>query len=431
MKKLIRTVVVYLACCVFSGGVLAGSPMLLQQTTTINSLSKELLSARLRHDGLRNAMVSSVSLYYALSVLREGAGGETADVLDTLLLANTGATSGKVAPMLAEILMSQSMQSTGTGVFQLANSVWSTNGESNGRPFVFAEPFMKSVASRYAASAHAIDFLQSGSSSFINRWAEENTNGLIPEIIDDATLCAFKWLIINAAYFEGSWGTSMRAIPAKDDRWFTALDGKEIATDSVKTSDFSGRVLDGTDGSIAFLLPFLGRKFSFVVYMPGDDESDIGRWLIEEGVANMPGVVEQVYANQSAIFDLSIRMPKFSFSDQLVMRKGSVITRELGLAPLFSDAANYSALVNFNKTHPSSINTTVGIIKQDTRIELDENGVKAAAVTLVGGIKSTTIGPIRQPRSIDVDRPFAFSIVENSSQTILFNGILTAPKQSR
>ena len=71
--------------------------------------------------------------------------------------------------------------------------------------------------------------------------------------------------------------------------------------------------------------------------------------------------------------------------------------------------------------------TTVEIIKQDTRIELDEKGVKAAAVTLIGGIWATSVGPVLPQRTITVDRPFAWTIVELRSQAVLFSGVLVTP----
>jgi serine protease inhibitor len=81
--------------------------------------------------------------------------------------------------------------------------------------------------------------------------------------------------------------------------------------------------------------------------------------------------------------------------------------------------------VDAQKTHHDNMDTAVVIIKQQTRIDLDEKGVKASAVTLIGGISKTSVGPRYRNRDIVVDRPFAFSIVENRSQTILFNGVYT------
>ncbi len=74
----------------------------------------------------------------------------------------------------------------------------------------------------------------------------------------------------------------------------------------------------------------------------------------------------------------------------------------------------------------SATPSRVDLIKQDTRIELDEKGVRAAAATLVGGVRATSVRPKYPARTIVVDRPFAFAIVERTTQALLFNGVLVA-----
>ena len=427
MKLIQRFLAASLGCILAMNLAMADTPEQRQASTTVNQLSSQFLLSKLKHDGLKNTLVSSVSLFYALSILHNGANGETEDLLRSILLADVDSTVNEASPALAEVLVSpRSTGQSGAGVFRLANSLWSTNGATNKLPFVFAEPFTSNTATHYNAIPHSIDFLASNASTAINQWADENTDGLIREIIDDETLRAFQWLIMNAAYFEGAWSTPMRAIEAGDDYVFRALDGSEKPVDTIRTVDYEARVVDNEDGSVAFKLPFIGGKYSFVVYMPAE-QTDITRWLTQHGPATIADVVKRVLENRSQVYRLSIRLPVFAFSDQLAMRKGSNIANDLGLAPLFSDYADFSALVDVEQTSSVNAATKVGLIKQNTKIELDENGVKAAAVTLVGGIGITSVAPPLPVRTFVVDRPFAFAIVENSSQTLLFNGILTEP----
>jgi serpin B len=261
----------------------------------------------------------------------------------------------------------------GVGVFNLANSIWAHNGKSDGKPFVFSGAFIDSVQQHYLASANELDFKAPQSPAEVNKWAQLNTNDLIKKIIDLPALNRLVWLIMNAAYFEGGWGTSMARMAPGDTFYFTGIDGIRCEAAAIRSRNYKAPVLD----------------------------------------------------NRSEIYQLSIRMPVFSFTDEVIMRKQDAITEEMGLRPLFLRSAQFSALVDAEKTHPDNRDTAVGIIKQQTRIELDEKGVKAAAVTLIGGISKTSVGPRYRNRDIVVDRPFAFSIVENRSQTILFNGVYT------
>lgn len=400
------------------------SPKELQVATQLNALSRDFLSSKLQQDGLQNAMVSSVSLFYALSVLKGGAAGDTNDLLQSLLLKDADAEVTAITPVLAQALQSPvAANSEGAGTFNLANSIWSTNGTSNGKPFVFAEKFQRDSSTYYDASAQSIDFLATGASEKVNEWADEKTHGLIPEVVDDKAMRSYQWLVMNAAYFEGSWAKPMYKLRARDNYQFTGLDGDTQPAEGIGARAVKGRVLDREDGSLAFSLPFVGYKYSFIIHAPSDDEENLERWLVEEAVADMPSVVVETLENRSELYELSIRMPSFSFADTVTMMKQSAITADLGLLPLYLKSANFSPMVDVEKTAPEVADTAVGLIKQDTKIELDEKGVKAAAVTMIAGITKTSAGPSFPRRDILIDRPFAFAIVENSSQTILFNGV--------
>ena len=129
------------------------------------------------------------------------------------------------------------------------------------------------------------------------------------------------------------------------------------------------------------------------------------------------------------IYDVQLRMPVFSYSNRLTLKADTPATEALGLLPLFTDEANLRAMADQELSHPVARDTKVGLIQQDTRIELDEKGVKAAAVTMIGGmIKSTSVVLPRPQRQIVVERPFAWSIVEGSSRTAIFSGVVATPE---
>lgn len=396
--------------------------------TVINQLSKKLLTSKLEDTGLQNSMISAVSLYYALSILERGAAGETAEKMLAILTNDAGYAVQDSAPELSKILVSSKIdQRPEFAKFRLANAIWSTNGNTSAKPFVFSSSFRSDAMNYYDAMATSLDFMAPGVSKVMNNWVQEKTNGLITDIIDDQTMQAFVWLITNAAYFEGAWGTQMKRVAENATYYFKSIQGQDIQADTIKTQDYKARVLDQDDGSVAFRLPFYGNQFSFVIYLPPESETNIQEWLMHTGINRMPELIKLVSNNQSTVYQLAIQLPVFEFRDQLEMLEGSPLAATLGLASLFSDRADLSLMVDAEKTHPSLHATKVGLIKQDTKIVVDENGLKAAAVTLIGGVKVTSIAPALPCREIIVNRPFVFSIVENSSHTMLFNGVVVQP----
>ncbi|GAA6153255.1 serpin family protein [Pseudoteredinibacter isoporae] len=411
-----------------SGATAAISPVDLQSQTTVNQMSSDMLLARQQGKLSRNTMISSVSLYYALSILERGADRTTKTLMTSLLLANDGLKVPEVAPQLANAIMEPSHPERPTlGHFLLANAIWSSNGASNGKPFTFSESFVADSMQYYSATKQSLDFMAEGASSYFNDWAAENTNGLIHEILSDSDVKSFQWVITNAAYFEGSWGVATRRQPPNQRYQFKSLDGSTFSTDTIATRGYRNSVLDNEDGSLAFSIPFAGRKYSFIVYMPSAEEADIQGWLLRSGISDMPNVINTLNDRTLPLYELSIELPVFTFEDELEMREGSFVARELGLSPLFSDKVDLTRMVDRQNTALAVQDTKVGLIKQNTKIELDEKGVKAAAVTVISGIQKTSAGRKFPKRRIVVDRPFVFSIVENTTRTLLFNGVLIKP----
>ena len=120
-----------------------------------------------------------------------------------------------------------------------------------------------------------------------------------------------------------------------------------------------------------------------------------------------------------------LTLPKFSFDTTVELKKDEDLTQAVGLNFLFSDELTRERDFSPMGT-PESPLTRVGLIKQSTKIELDENGVKAAAVTLIGGVERTSL-PRQPDANVVVDRPFVFAIVDRKTSTLLFVGNVVNP----
>ena len=68
-------------------------------------------------------------------------------------------------------------------------------------------------------------------------------------------------------------------------------------------------------------------------------------------------------------------------------------------------------------------NLFLGLLLQKSKITVNEEGTKAAAVT-IGGMFDNAAGPPAEPEIINfhADRPFIYLIQENSSNAIFFIG---------
>jgi len=423
-----------MACCLSPAYLSAGSqsvdveglsPVRLQEATSINAMSTELLAARLDHGGLSNAMVSSVSLYYALAMLTEGADKETRDLLNQRLMRSEGSELNVLAPALAQAITSPFIDGGPQGAFSLSNSLWSNSGSDappschSGRPFEFRESFLARGLALYGANHQSLDFASPDATGAINAWIKEQTRELISEVIDQEVLKCLDWTIVNAATFEGGWAESTQRLPRYDGYRFTDLEGISQTAETIRVTDYVAPIASFPDGSTAFELPFFGGKYAFVVHTAPENTVDMGSWLIQDSLPGFQALVKSVLSNSNSPNQLTIQMPVFAFSDSIEMDKDSPLPRALDIDRLFSPTAEFGRL----SEQPSFVR----IIKQDTRLEFNENGVSAAAVTVIGGrVGVTSVRRSFPRREIVVDRPFSFAIVERSTGTILFNGVLTS-----
>ena len=71
-------------------------------------------------------------------------------------------------------------------------------------------------------------------------------------------------------------------------------------------------------------------------------------------------------------------------------------------------------------------NLYLGLLKQKSRIIVDESGTKAAAVT-IGGMEAMAPPSDDQPIIFHADRPFIYLIQENNTGTIYFIGAKLRP----
>jgi serpin B len=86
----------------------------------------------------------------------------------------------------------------------------------------------------------------------------------------------------------------------------------------------------------------------------------------------------------------------------------------LGMRTAFSDGADFS---NMTPTD----NLTISHVIQDAHIEVDEKGTQATAATAVLG------ETLSRPPTLNVDRPFLFTITDDATGAVLFLGRVANP----
>lgn len=378
----------------------------------------------------KNVLVSPISAHFALSMALNGTADKTRTEFVSALGYEDGTEVSGINKENKSLLKDLTMEGLSekekkalavnekiAPVLSVQNSIWSTNGQTAGKPYTFQTAFVDAMKKHYGVEkANSLDFKTSAAADTINAWTKEATHGMIPTIIEPDVLKDLIWVLLNTTYLEGQW-----TVPFGQpyDNEFTGLDK---AKRLVKTMSRRGTAnfADTKDYQVAEVEIAKGTLRAYVV-LPKDAaefqslqaDAKNGIWTAATWSAILKDL-RPMYGNLS--------MPTFTFDYGVEMKEDGPITKALGLNFLFKNSANFE-----NMDSADSVPSKVGIIKQNSKIEWDQNGVKAAAATLVGGVMRSAIP--RYDISMIVDRPFYIAIRDSNTGAFLFLGQIIDPKK--
>ena len=360
----------------------------INKTTALQNSVKmtDLLSAEASG---KNIMFSPTSLNFALGMIAEGAKGETKEILDDYLGTNDFAAYAKEYLDKIKAYNTEDESYGYQSKVKIADAVWVDNG------LTLQEKFKNTVSDSFGAEVEAVDFSAAEKTcDVINSWCDKNTEGLIPKIItpdlinDNTGLC-----LTNSLYFESGWSGEPWNVSDTEESF-----GKKEKT---KYMTCTGDRYYENDKATAF-----GRDYanglSFIGILPNDE----GNFNLED--LDIGGLLK----SNPEYDEVDCKMPKLNFETSTVLND---MLSSLGLDNLFSNNADFSGIADQN--------VNVDTILQKTKLELDENGTKAAAVTAVTmECMSATVEKEPIIKTVELTRPFAFLIYDRSNDEILFIG---------
>jgi len=354
-------------------------------------------------DGTANKNLSPISVYLALAMTAEGASGETQEAMLALLGCKTIEELRGICGAMLESLSINEDNST----LALANSIWVAD-DFGGVKLEFNSEYMKTLADVYRSEARAADFASVETRKQIADWITEHTRGKI-ELDPDSFPFGSDTIavLINTIYLKDVWMDEFYE-GATESGTFKGLSG-ELIVDYMNRFDRASSIVQG-EGYLRYSLPLrrIGRM-TFILPDEGVSLSDL---------LTSPESLRAVLSGGSAIrADVSVKLPKFKFQDKFDLKDALI---ELGIANAFTDGvADFSGMSNV----PARISNVI----QESYIGVDENGVEAAAYTMVVADGATAMPPENLPQiDFHLTRPFLY-VIESLDGTVLFIGTIAAP----
>ncbi|MFT4602284.1 MAG: serpin B [Arenicella sp.] len=331
----------------------------------------------------KNVLFSPTSIKTAFAMAYEGANGATQAEFEKVF-----GFKEKNSAFLKEI---ESLMENA----DINNSIWILE------KFGILKSYTDKIKGSFNADLYYTEFFKDpeGSAEKMNAWIFASTNGMITEMVSAPDVKKFKMAIVNAIYFKKNWkNTFDKKLTQKDD--FKNLDGGKTEVDMMHSLSYY-RAAQGQNEKI-IELEYEGDKTSMIVILPNKME---GYELTNEVYENLNSTLYQQKVN----FDF----PRFTYETPTFELAPNLL--KLGLQLAFLDVADFSGM-------RTERDLKIGTALHKAKIIVNEEGTEAAAATIIGMVKTTSVGSPPPILQFKVNKPFFYFIKDKKTNAILFMG---------
>lgn len=347
-----------------------------------------------------NVLVSPLSVINALAMTANGAEGETLEQMEQLF----GADLSSLCSYLHDY--NSSLPSGEKCKLHAANSIWVRDDGS----FTVQPAFLEANAEWFNADVYMAPF-DGSTLKDINSWVSENTDKMIPEILDEIPEDAVMYLV-NALAFDAEWQSIYHENQVREGV-FTREDGTEQDAEMMYSTEYT--YLQDTQAQ-GFVKYYHDAKYAFAALLPEEGVS------LADYAASLTG--ERLYELLSDPERPTVEtaVPKFEAEYSVLLND---VLETLGMTDAFdSDAADLSGL----GTSPDG-NLYISRVLHKTYIAVDEKGTKAGASTVVEVNKECAVLEPVEPKTVYLDRPFLYMIIDCDRNLPVFIGTVTDLEQ--
>ncbi len=347
-----------------------------------------------------NYVFSPFSLHTALSMTACGASGDTLSGMSkALYIANNTNDIAKDSGAMRLNLRFDGQ--TEGSKFVIANRLWVE------RTLQIVPEFKAHMDNDFKAPLQIVDFINHASQviGYVNEWVSNITNNMIKNLLlsSDVNIDT-RLILINAIYFDGEWVNKFnKERTAKGEFLAKGTTKKEM---DMMNNTVSVNYYEDADYK-AIVMPYKGEKFSMVFMLPNENDK------LSSFIAGMDEKIIEHITGDAKKQEVVISLPKFTIESN--MSKTTDYLKDLGMEIAFSGNADFSQMASNEKLHISRV-------IHKAKIEVDEEGTRAAAATAVAMEKN---GVAIDTKEFKADHPFAFALIHNSSNAILFAGQFT------
>jgi serine protease inhibitor len=395
-----------------SGGIVRAEPTPqvvagLDIRSAIQAFGLELLREECAAMPRKNVFISPVSVYLALAMAENGAGGETKQAMRRALRIAPDAEAPNLNAEAKQLVLE--LQRKAGVELAIGNALWADSQMS------LAPEFVSLCAEYFDALVQTLDMKNPASAKIINDWVSEKTRGKISAIVSGEALRETVTLITNAVYFKGKFHIPFQA-EATRPRPFHLANGQQKQVPMMHKVGMGAQYRSGKGCEAAALRYAGGEAKGF------RRASDIELILILPKKDNPEKIFREdlspLFRNPDKEIVLNLALPRFKMDLESRLNQ-SLERMGMGIALRYPGADFVPMGSEF---------FYIGNVVHKTCVEVDEEGTVAAAATSMAVLCSSAMVR-REPetRTLVFDRPFAVLLRDNSTGVVLFAGVVYEP----
>lgn len=365
-------------------------------------------------DEATGAVVSPAGVVVALSMLAEGAEGDSAAKLDEVLGAPGGSRTDAVNALTAALARYegdpaavQAKDLPETPVVHVANQVVVDDDQR------IAEPYLDRLVAGYGAGVLVTDLSSATGKKDLDAWVRKNTGGLVKEsaIVPDPQ-DRLVLVLQNAIALAAAWQQPFDP-NVTNDQQFTLASGEQAMVSTMHGTVEAPYVERG--GWRALRLPYTGDLHADVVLPPeGSSEAADPASADPATVAVLTAALDEAAPTRAMV-----GLPKLDMTTKVDLLSS---VEAMGLGHLLDPA---TAGLDGMLVEPHDP-LFLGQAWQQAVLTVDEEGTRAAAVTELGMAASSA--PATPPVQLLVDRPYLLVVGDGDTGWPLFLASVLDPR---
>lgn len=352
-----------------------------------------------------NKVYSPLNVYLAFGMLAEITDGQSRQqILDAM-----GADSIEALRTRVNALWNANYQDDGLTTCLLAGSFWLRDDMG------YLQPTLDSLAEHYYASSYRGQMGSGDYNAALQAWLNEQTGGLLKEQaagveLDPSTVIA----LATAIYYKAGWADEFGEAATAPDTFHSAKG--DVTCDFMHSSD--GGILYRGDGFTATSKPMQnGGAMWFLLPDEGTTPETLldGRFtdfLLSE---KWDETADNYWADQEHHI-INLSLPKFDVDSDTDLIPGM---RAMGINDVFD-----WSISDFTPLTDEADNLYVSEARHAARVKVDEEGVEAAAYTVIDEKSAGML--MGDEVDFTLDRPFLFAVTGEDGLP-LFVGVVNRP----